>query len=152
MLLALRQLPAQRCPDRVVERVMDRVDEESPPAEGARRIHRRPRRWQGIGGGWLRPALVGSLAAVVLALAIDTGRRSLRPTPPPEHYTADEIADAEEALKWTVAYLSNLGARSGEAVRNEVFSSGVVRPLERAVRAAFEVESATTPNRDGGSI
>jgi hypothetical protein len=55
-------------------------------------------------------------------------------------------------VKWTFAYVSDVGRRSGLAVRDEVFETGVMQPMQRAVRAAIDGETRTRESKNGGSI
>ncbi len=132
----LKRLPALECPDDVVARVR----EKTLPDDAPKRI----REW--LARAWapgLRPALaVVAIAAIVLT-SMWVGRVN-RPTISPE-----EVAEAEAALKWTLAYVGEVSERSGKAVRNEAIRDGLVSPLQRALKS-IKQGSDVKPKTNGG--
>ena len=127
----LRALPLQRGPESVVEKVCEqaRVD------LGARR-RQQLQDWLAAWHRPLwRPALGAMLAAVLLVIvAVE------RWQPEPE-FSAGELALAEQQVKWTMAYLGQLGRRTGHTVRDEVFRERVVAPIQKSVNRVIETET-----------
>jgi anti-sigma factor RsiW len=143
----LRSLPKLECPDRVTERVFAEVEAVEPTGRTLRVFIKT---WAfGRVLGIPRPALAGALALLVVFSSLMIERLN----EPVEQASAEEIAQAEAAIKWTFAYVHEVGRRSGLAVRDEVFGAGLVEPAQRAVRSTLGNDD--TPNskgKDGGSI
>ena len=130
---ALQNLPQKSCPDWVSDAVLAQV--------GAnRRVERRPRLWHSI-SSWLtpawRPAVVTAALVALLVIALEVGPRK----PPPATVSPEEVARAEAEVKWTLAYLGEMGLRAGFLVRDEVIESQVVEPVKRAVETLNETNS-----------
>lgn len=127
----LNALPEQRCPDNVTEAALGAARRQRIARwrEGLAHIWRRKRLW--------RPVLAGaSLAAVVLLLLLQLHwRQPSMPAVDPE-----EIARAELDVKWTLAYLGNLGKKTGASVRDQVLEPEVVEPLQHALRTIVPAE------------
>lgn len=114
--VGLRALPAPPCPPRVLA-ALPHADRPPRPAPLPRR------RWP-----TLRPALAGLALVGMVALSALPGRR---PAPPPPVAEA-EVEQALADVKWTLAYLSSVSRRTGEAVRRDV-EDRVVAPARAAV-------------------
>jgi anti-sigma factor RsiW len=137
------------CPDHVTNEVFERIHAnitEKPPVrrgvvEGfLERLRTKSR--------LLQPALASALIVLVVLSVFVVGKLN-KPT---EEITAAQIEEAEAVVKWTFAYVSDVGRRSGLAVRDEVFEAGVIQPMQRAVRSAIDGEARTPENKNGGSI
>lgn len=145
----LHGLAPLECPDHVTDGVFERVRATITEKSPVRR---------GIAAGFLerlratsrlpQPALAGALIVLVVLSAFVVGKLNK----PPEEITAAQIEEAEAVVKWTFAYVSEVGRRSGLAVRDEVFEAGVIQPMQRAVRSAIDSEARTPENKNGGSI
>jgi anti-sigma factor RsiW len=138
----LRNMSALDCPDDVTERVVGALDPSSSRHAGF--LPRWFKRYKP-----LHRALAGGLAAILAIVAAVF----LYPGPNrDERPTAEEVAQAEVAIKWTFGYVNQISRRSGLAVRDEVFEAGVVDPVQRAVRAAVSIGTKTPEKEDGGSL
>ncbi|MFQ5511204.1 MAG: anti-sigma factor family protein [Candidatus Krumholzibacteriia bacterium] len=124
----LHELPDLYCPDEVVETSMAGLEE--TPHRAVRGLLRR---WF---GGALRPALASAFVVLVAASAFYVANRVRQPALSPE-----EVASAEAELKWTLAYIGDVGRRAGMIAAGEAFEAGMVVPVQRAVRSAFEPAS-----------
>ena len=60
----------------------------------------------------------------------------------------EEVAEAQAALKWTLAYVGHVSDRSGQAVRDEVIRNGLVSPVQRALESISH--SSDTDNQTNG--
>jgi anti-sigma factor RsiW len=148
VLEGLHGLPVLRCPDRVTNDVFERVRGSAGAQAPPRRSVAGLMRW--LAGARLlpRPALAGAFVVLAVLSAIVIDRREK----PEDQITAAEIEEAEAAVKWTFAYVSHVGRRSGLAVRDEVLEIGVMRPMERALRSAIDGDTRTRKSNNGGSI
>lgn len=122
-LLAASEPPA--CPPEVTRTVLATADR--PPL----------RRVRSSFGAVLRPSLA---AAALVAVVVASALVGPRPAPTPE--TADvSAAEVEQALhdaRWALAYVSDVGRRTGRSIRHEVIEERVAEPLQRAVGAALD--------------
>jgi anti-sigma factor RsiW len=139
----LRDLPSQRCPDSVTDGVfgtIEPVHRQGPRESFLQRFFDRR-------GGLLRPAITGVALLIVIVSTVLIGRirNGMEAVPPAE------IARAEAELKWTLAYVGDLGRRTGLTVRNDVLGERVVEPMRRAVHTAIDGGSAATTHNNGGS-
>ena len=141
----IRALPLLPCPDRVSKNVFKRT---IALQTGTRLMGRRWLPLWLIDRRRLRPALAGGL---VIVLAVSTVLVMKARTRSPQ-ITAAEIADAETALKWTFAYVNQVGRRSGLAVRDEVFDAGIVTPVRRAVGTKDKENDTIQQPQNGGSL
>ncbi len=117
----LRTLPAQAAPEQITEAVY---------AHARADLRTRRRVWlQGWTTGW-RPVL-GVAVAAILLIFTTIGLQDQEPT---DTATPAEIARAERQAKWAIAYLSQVGHRTGLTVRDEVIGYRVVRPLRRSIQ------------------
>jgi anti-sigma factor RsiW len=117
----LRHLPQQRCPDSVVYAVIDRVGPERPAPQ-----RRRPHIW--------RHAAVAALVFAV-AVAVLVGDR-----PSPPSVTPEELALAEQQVRWTLAYVGGITLRSTLTATDDVIESRVAPAIQRALRRGMETE------------
>ncbi len=130
---ALGRIPAYACPDHVTEAVFRRVRQE----EAARRPWLLSRQAERPGPSWfaewlgpaLRPvAAAAALSALVLASAlVQPGARPVDP----------QLAEATREAQWAIAYLSEVGRKTGHTVRQDVLAERVVAPMQHAVEAAL---------------
>lgn len=134
-----RELPSVPCPDEVTERVF-------VATVGPRSAHERLGRWL-VGRRWraVRLATVAGAAFAVFFIAFLSRQHT-----PEEEFSQAEISEAQAAVRWTFAYVNEVSWRSGLAVRDEVFETGLVDPVRRAVRSVIEVEPDTKRNHNGG--
>ena len=152
VLSELRDLPGQRCPDGVTDHLFATIDAGSAAPPGRATVQRTGRRpgwltaWR---FGLLRPALAVSLILVIAVSAVWIGHhnRSLQHSP---GYTPEEVAHAEAELKWTMAFLGDVGRRTGYAVRDEAIGARVVEPIRRAVHSVLDGGADVTPQNNGG--
>lgn len=132
----LRALPAPMCPPHVTNAVLAEVQR--------RREASRSERWiawlERLRAEFWQPALAMSLLLVVVTLAAVLGRPA-QPAPDPE------VAQALAEVRWTLAYLSEVGRQTGESVRDQVIDEHVVQPVQRALGPLFQ-ESADAPPPD----
>ena len=111
-------LPRLECPPEVIERV---------------EVQRR-----GVGGGassdgwsWAQAAtLLGILAAGLLAGLIFLGDRE----PPPPTPTMAELQEAEEELRFALAYFGGIARKASLTLRDDVLSDRVLEPPRRALQ------------------
>lgn len=54
--------------------------------------------------------------------------------------TAAEVDQALQDVRWTLAFVSKVGRRTGQAIRQEVLEERVTHPVQRAVGEAFRTE------------
>jgi hypothetical protein len=145
VLTELRELPAKRCPDGVTDRLYATIGADTT----VHRDGRLPRWLTARPFGLLRPVLVGSLILVIAVSAIWFDRHN-RSSGDSRSYTPEEVAQAEAELKWTMAFLGDVGRRTGYAVRDEVVGARVVEPVRRAVHSVMEGGVEVTPRNNGG--
>jgi len=143
----LHALPEQTCPDAVVEAAARRID--GLPAPAAPPITER------LSGWWhqfMHPIAAAAAMLLVVAMTVFIGQEqhynstaSLSPEDTLE-LTAEEIALAKAEIKWTLAYLGDVGRRSGLAVRDDAIINHVVKPVGRALDTAFHSRSTGQTN------
>lgn len=114
----LRGLPKLRCPDRVVDRVLEEADVQ--PAN----VHRfplRPLRW------------MGALAAAVLLVVAASVWRAPVPTPSDVDvavaYTPEEVALAKHQVEQTFVYLAKVSQKSLSTVGKSVIEDKIIVPV-----------------------
>ncbi|UCH85557.1 MAG: zf-HC2 domain-containing protein [Candidatus Latescibacterota bacterium] len=145
ILFELRELPEQRCPDGVTDHVYETI--------GADTTVQRKTRFPGWLSfprtGLLRPALAGTLILVISISVVWIGFKSRSSVRSPV-YTPEQVAQAEAELKWTMAFLGDVGRRAGYAVRDEAVGTRVIDPMRRAVHPALENGAADPTHNNGG--
>jgi len=122
----LHSLPPERCPDRVIERVYERV---APPRSTFRDRWRVPT--------W-RPVLVGSLAALLLAVTALIGQKQ----PAAPGYADADIRAAEREARWALAYIGLLGERTGKTVKSSVIDKRIIIPVVRTLERSLDRDNA----------
>ena len=123
----LRNLPRRRCPDKVVEAVLGHAEKGFRGKEGSRRpvgFSPRHRRF------WYPAAAAAAAAVIALVAGVWLLHRPQKRAPTP---SSDELARAEEQVKWTLGYIGVIGHRSAFAVRDDVIGPRVVCPLENVL-------------------
>jgi anti-sigma factor (TIGR02949 family) len=143
----LHALPEHRCPDAVVEAAARRIN--GLPAPATVPLTER------LSGWWhqfMHPIAAAAAMLLVVAMTVFIGQEhhynstaSLSPEDTLE-LSAEDIALAEAEIKWTLAYLGDVGRRSGRAVRDEAIINHVVKPVGRALDTAFHSRSTGQTN------
>ena len=111
----------------MVEEVYQRV-------RGELRARRRQRLREWL-DSWRAP-LWRPVAAAALVVVLAVGGTVTYQRGEPEGSPA-ELARAERQVKWTLAYLSRMGRRTGDRVRDDVLRERVVAPIQRSVNRAM---------------
>ncbi|MCA9741525.1 MAG: zf-HC2 domain-containing protein [Deferribacteres bacterium] len=124
---SLRTLPPKPCPEVVTSSTLAAVRQQRYAKWRNALLHKRV---------W-RPALAGASFLLLALLLLD--RVFWHDTAPP--YSSEEVALAELDVKWTIAYLGNLGKKTGVTVRDQVLEPEVVAPLQEALRAVIGSEN-----------
>ena len=133
--LALRDLPEQRCPDSVADAVLEQVGDELAAAQQPE-----PRFWR---GRWYQQVWrLAAVTAAVLAMVIVATPLN-RSQPPQFSVSPQELARAEQQVRWTLAYIGEIGRRSAFTVHDDVFESRVVPPIQRALTGILETEATS---------
>lgn len=111
----LRTLPQQHCPDRVVAAALDQVESKAGPTK---KYH--PWAWvaRWYGRRWQLAAVTAMFLTVLIA-----GLILMRPQRPTTTVSPEELARAEQQVKWTLAYVGHVGQRSASIVYEEVIES-----------------------------
>ncbi len=116
----LRELPLLRCPERLVHGLSPLVSVET----------RRPKRLSRSRGVWASMGKLPRLAAAALVLLAIVGGATwgLRPAQKNE-VTPAQLARAREELQWTLAYLTEIGHRTGAILQDEVLARPAIQPV-----------------------
>ena len=80
-------------------------------------------------------------AAAAVLLALLGGHILFEEESPPPAFEAEEIAQARRQVEWTLAYLGNLGNRTGAAVRDDVIQPRLVAPLRQSLETILPASS-----------
>jgi anti-sigma factor RsiW len=128
----LDSLPGQECPESVVDAIFDHVGNEV--VSGVESGHVKQAGKRRISIVW-RYAASAAAMFIVLILAIVLFRP---PTPQQEGPTSEEIAQAEQQFKLTMAYIVRVSEKSASTVKEDVIETGVVLPIRRAMTRAVE--------------
>jgi hypothetical protein len=122
----LRSIEAPPCPESVVTSVFSRIS-----------MSRRNAVRKAISEKFVllqpmwRPVLaLGAVVVVVLAILVRE--------PVSQEYSQAEIDQALREVKWTLAYLGDVGKRTGETIRDDVLAAHVVLPINETVRSTLE--------------
>jgi anti-sigma factor (TIGR02949 family) len=135
----LRAFPQKRCPDTVLETVMAQVDRETSRSglfpSGRLSVFLQQA---------LRPTAAAATLVLIIAMTVFIGQRQQH-TGFDRAFVDDSlefdpraVALAEAEVKWTLAYISNIGRRAGLAIRDDAIYPGVVEPVKNAVETAFD--------------
>ncbi len=118
----LRALPQPRCPMPVTQAVLAEVRQRRRASRAARL-----QAWleAQLRSFW-QPALAMSVLVLVVASAVLFGR-------PPQHTHSAEVEQALAEVRWTLAYLTEVGRETGHAVRDDVIEKRVVSPMQQAL-------------------
>jgi anti-sigma factor (TIGR02949 family) len=143
---AIRDLPAQHCPDAVTAAVMERIANE--PVSKRPALH-----WWNTLLGWrpLRPVAVAAALVLVVSMSVFIGQKQESPAPQfvngndTLEFSPEEVALAEAELKWTIAYISNVGRRAGLRVRDKAIYPHVVVPVKQALRGSLDGNKQDQP-------
>lgn len=152
VLSELRDLPEMRCPDGVTDNLFATIGAGNAAPTGRATVQRTgllPEWMTAWRFGLFRPALVGSLILVIAVSAVWIGRHN-RSTGNNSGYTPEQVAQAEAELKWTMAFLGDVGRRAGYAVRDEALGAHVVEPMRRTVHPVMDGGIRVTPHDNGG--
>lgn len=111
----LRDFPQQHCPDRVVAAALDQVESKAGPTK---KYH--PWAWvaRWYGRRWQLAAVTAMFLTVLIA-----GLILMRPQRPTTTVSPEELARAEQQVKWTLAYVGHISQRSASIVYGEVIES-----------------------------
>lgn len=120
----LRALPLPACPPGVTRTVLRQARREARTDWLGRLTARLEDAW---GRTW-QPALAMAVLALLVVVAALVGRL---PEPPPPGRA--EVEHALEEVKWTLAFLSDFGRRTGRTVRREGFEPGLIVPMHQAL-------------------
>jgi len=120
----LQAQPQLFCPPHVTQTVLREVRRRARASWIQRLQARAEARWRAM---W-QPALAMAVLVTLVVSAALVGR-----TPPAPGYEQAEVAVALEDVKWTLAYLSEVGRQTGRSVRRDVLEPHVVEPMQRAV-------------------
>lgn len=143
---SLRSLPEHTCPDHVLERALSEVAvaDTGPPADSW------SRRWLGLERLSWRVVFVSTFVLVAVVSASILLRRGHRPV---EQISAEELAEAEGAVKWTFAYIGEVGRRTGHTIKSDVFDNRIFPTMERALWNAVDGDAQKDRQEsNGGSV
>ena len=138
----LKDLPRQSCPESVVDAVLARAGIQKTPVTHHPALRGAPVRW--YARAWRPAALAATVLAVVSALFVLN-----RPQSPPQVLSQEELALAEQQVKWTLAYVDEITRRSVFTATDDVFERRVIPPIQRALVGIVETEgeAAEQPER-----
>jgi anti-sigma factor RsiW len=161
VLEGLHDLPQMTCPDEIRDQVLEHARTADGPSVRRYLHDASERARKSAVAGWLdrvtrgvtragfgmRPALTGALAVVIIVASIV----AVRINRTVEHFSPEQVESAESVLRWTFAYMNEVGRKSGYAARDEVFEASAT--AQRAVRSALTTDANQQPEEDnGGSI
>lgn len=116
----LRTLPAPACPPHVAQAVLAQAAREAAPP------------WLARFHAWMQrqlTALWQPALAMTMVLLLVVSASLIKPAPPA---VSPEVARARAEVEWTLAFLSEVGRETGQAVREDVFAARVVSPVQDA--------------------
>ncbi|NKB67175.1 MAG: hypothetical protein GKR89_08950 [Candidatus Latescibacteria bacterium] len=82
---------------------------------------------------------LSAVAAVLLALL--GGYSLLDKDQPPPAVESVEVAQARRQVEWTLAYLGNLGNRTGTSIRDDVIQPRLVDPLRQSLETILPAQN-----------
>lgn len=122
----LRSIDGPPCPGHVVQHVLDTVPARKP-AYGFRRFHAAVPALRRV---WRPAVAIASVVAIAIMFTINQDTS-------PGH-TQDEVDQAVREVKWTLAYISDIGKQTGVTIRDDVVLSQVVSPINESLKSAFK--------------
>ncbi len=136
----LRGLPRLECPPEVAQQALDVARAEGSAGAGAMPAN------ESDGGMtlWLRAAAaLVLLSGGLVAGALLFGDREDLATQATAEYTAAELAQAEEELRFALGYFGSIARRAGTTLRNDVLAERVFEPPRRAFRRLGAMQQAS---------
>lgn len=137
MIGKLNDMPVQKCPDFVVDTVLDAV-----PDTRKSFIRTLSERFS-AGMAW-KVSFAAALAILVVSIVL------FHPSQPPvidvnQQYTEEEIAQATRDVKLAFGYFNHYAKKAEKAIEEQVLAKGVVEPVSSTIKIAFK------PILNGGS-
>ena len=137
MIEKLNHVPAQKCPDFIVDTVLDAV-----PDTKKSFIRTLSERFTS-GMAW-KVSFAAALAIIVVSIVL------FHPPQPPvidenQQYTEEEIAQAKRDVKLAFGYFNHYAKKAENAIEEQVLAKGVVEPVSSTIKIAFK------PILNGGS-
>ncbi|MFQ6113768.1 MAG: zf-HC2 domain-containing protein [bacterium] len=129
----LRTLPVHYCPDYVKEAVLEQIRTERR-VNLWERVQAWPTNWRAL--KWRSAFATAVLVALVIAIVLIVRYQQ----PSSTQVSPEELARAEFEVKWTLAYVSEIGQRTSISVRNDVIVPWVVAPMKQAIESVLENE------------
>ncbi len=134
----LRTLPQQHCPDRVVAAALDQV-ESTPPLRKQRHPWAWVPRWYG------RQWQLATVAAMLL-IALVVSLVVIQPQGPSTAVSPEELARAEQQVKWTLAYVGHVSQRSASIVYEEVIESELEPLMKKGLTQILKTKATLFRN------
>ena len=126
----LADMPWEVCPPDVTRAVLVAARKDARSSILRRTLDEIRSAWATI----LRPSLsVGVLVAAILVGTL-VGRKDVEEIAA----TPQEIQRALDEAKWTLAFLAELGRKTGQSIRKEVIEERVAQPMQKAITTAFD--------------
>ncbi len=147
---SLRSLPEMPCPERVLSTVASRISSEEAPDRKSLGQRLTGLRWR-----TLRPAAFAAAMSLVIAASVFIAHKqrsrvaSYAPGETRLEVNEEALALAEAEIKWTFAYIGEIGRRTGFTLRDRAIYSNVVVPVQHAVEAAFDGKMSKQPQQSG---
>ena len=142
----IRAMPQPICPPDVTRSVLAEARADARRSFVARLRSAASESWTTI----LRPSLTMGVFVALIVAGTLIGRSPSAYSPYDEPHAAgettaaaatpQEVAQGLDDAKWALAYLSNVGRRTATTIRDDVLDEHVVRPVNRAINAAFDDE------------
>ncbi|MBN1779832.1 zf-HC2 domain-containing protein [bacterium] len=125
---SLKNLPPLKCPDRVIRQVQAAIQKEKAKAR-----HTHMLKWH-----WRQTVMAGLVAAATVVVLTLFPDRSIHEEKPAQ-YTEEEIEQAREVMKWTMAYTAQKMKRSETKVIDDVFTSHLPKSVQKSVRKVLPI-------------
>ena len=126
----LRGLPLVECPPRVSEAVLAQVRERAAAQSGASVAPPAA----GLPSWWaLAAAALIALAAGIAALTLPFADRRVEAPERSAVYTQAELEQAEQDLRFALAYFGGIARKAGMTLRDDVIADRVLEPPRRAM-------------------